>query len=138
MKKLLLLHALLVFLSPSCKKHGNLFLNKRFRGVWEYENFSGFPFNNNYLPPGNGRIIVLLTDGTYERRLHDTVLFRSRYFLKEQKDCYPPDEMKIHFSVNDTAGSWDHYIKIDESGRLTLSTPNCYADGGVAYYRRIQ
>ncbi len=136
MKKALLL-ILSVSLFLSCKKDGNLFLNTRFKGAWEYENFSGYPFNNNYLPPGNGRILVLLADGTFERRQHDTVLFRGRYFLKEQKDCYPPNEKKIHFSTNDTTEYWDNYIHI-EDGKLIFSTPTCYADGGMAYYRRIE
>ena len=85
-----------VLLFFSCKKDSNLFLNNRFKGVWEFENFSGYPFNNNYLPPGNGRIMVLSADGSYERRQHDTVLFRGRYFLKKQKDCFD-EEKKIHF-----------------------------------------
>jgi hypothetical protein len=120
----------------ACKKGTELFLYSRFKGVWEFENFSGYPFNNNYLPPGNGRIIVLSADGGFERKQHDTILFRGRYFLEKQKDCYE-EQKKIHFTTNDTANSWDAYIDIS-SGKLTLSTPNCYSDGGIAFYRKIE
>lgn len=106
------------------KAHGNLKI------------FPVILFNNNYLPPGNGRIIVLSPDGSFERRQHDTILFRGRYFLKKQKDCYS-EEKKIHFTTNDTTYSYDVYINID-SGKLTFSTPTCYADGGTAYYRRLE
>ena len=125
-----------IFLFFSCKKGNDLFLNNRFQGVWEFEDFSGYPFNNNYLPPGNGKIIVLNSNGSFERRQHDTVLFRGRYFLRNQKDCYE-EQKKIHFTTNDTAYSWDVYIDIN-SGKLTFGTPNCYADGGVSFYRKIE
>ena len=127
---------LFIFLFVSCKKSNDLFPDDRFEGVWEFENFSGYPFNNNYLPPGNGRIIVLSADGTFERRQHDTVLFRGRYFLKQQKDCYE-EQKKTHFTTNDTVYSWDVYIDI-AAGKLTLTTPNCYADGGTAFYRKVE
>ncbi len=125
-----------VWILFSCKKSNEPFLRNHYKGVWEFENFSGYPFNNNYLPPGNGSIIVLSPDGAFERRLHDTVLFRGRYTLKKQKDCY--DEQKqTHFTTTDTAYSWDVYIDIS-SGKLTLTTPKCYADGGIAFYRKTE
>jgi hypothetical protein len=127
---------LFLFILVSCKKGNHLFLNNRYKGVWEFENFSGYPFNNNYLPPGNGRIIVLLPNGIFERRQHDTVLFRGKYFLKQQKDCLD-EQKKTHFTTNDTAYSWDVYIDIG-SDKLTLTTPKCYADGGIAFYRKIK
>jgi len=127
---------LFIFILFSCKKRNDLFLNDRYKGVWEFENYSGYPFTNNYLPPGNGRIIVLLPDGFFERRQHDTVLFRGRYFLNPQKDCHG-EQKKTHFTANDTAYSWDVYIDI-ASDKLTLTTPNCYADGGISFYRKIE
>jgi hypothetical protein len=122
----------LFFLSCSKEKVDS----SSFTGVWEYENFSGYPFNNNYQPPGNGRIIVLSANGNFERRQHDTVLFKGRYFLKKQKDCYE-EEKKIHFTTSDTLFHWDQYIHIDMEGKLKLSTPNCYQDGGTVTYRKI-
>jgi hypothetical protein len=135
MKKIVpvLLFAFILF---SCKKRNGLFPEKRFEGVWEFENFSGYPFNSNYLPPGNGRIIVLLPDGSFERRQQDTVLFRGKYFLNQQKDC-TEDQKKTHFTTNDTAYSWDVYIDL-ASDKLTLTTPKCYADGGTAFYRKVE
>ncbi len=84
MKKLLIvLFSTLILLA--CKKEEGSILNNRFKGIWEFENYFGYPFNNNYLPPGNGRIIVLFENGNFERRQHDTILFKGRYFLKVQK-----------------------------------------------------
>lgn len=41
-------------------------------------------------PEGNGNIIVLLTDGTFERRLHDSVTFKGRFFLNKSDECGKP------------------------------------------------
>jgi hypothetical protein len=135
MKKLWAVIASVIVLI-ACKKQDNSFVRSGFTGAWEFENYSGYPFTNNYAPPGNGRIIVLYPDGSFERKQHDSIMFKGRYFVKKQKDCYS-DEEKNHFTTNDTATSYDAYINI-ESGKLTLTTPACYADGGRAYYRRIE
>lgn len=134
MKKISLIIISIIFLY-SCKK--DRVNNSAFTGIWEYESFSGYPFTSSGpLPPGNGKIIVLYANGNFERRQHDTVLFHGRYFLKKQKDCYS-DENKIHFTTNDNGFAWDHYITINETGRLKLSTSNCLADGGVTTYHKI-
>jgi hypothetical protein len=118
----------------ACKKDSVSY--SQFEGVWEFENAVGYPFNNNYAPPGNGRIIVLSADGQFKRRQHDTVSYTGRYFLKKQKDCQG-DEKKIYFTTDETSYDSGKYIDIDGQGRLTLSSSNCLADGGTVFYRRI-
>src|SRR5688572_21139421 len=113
MRKILLITAL-VFTIFSCKKDSHS-LRDEIRGVWELEHQSSFPFFSYSLPPGNGNIIVLSEFGKFERRAHDTVLFKGTYHLKLKKDCYYP-EMRTFFSTNDPdALTGDHtYIEIDE------------------------
>jgi len=119
----------------SCKK--DKVDRSAFTGIWEYESFYGYPFTSSGpLPPGNGRIIVLSAKGDFERRQHDTVLFKGRYFLKWQKDCYG-DEQKIYFTTSDNGFASGDYIKINNLGKLQLSTPNCMQDGGTITYHKI-
>ena len=98
--KALIISLFLVFLF-SCKKDGvsSDFRNK-ITGSWEIERFSGF--GTITFPPGNGGIIVLFSNGNFERRQHDTVMFRGKYFLKAKSDCYPRED-KIFFSTNDNS-----------------------------------
>ncbi len=131
--KPLLINSLLLLLFSSCKKENNLRL--QFAGKWEFENFSGYPFNNNYQAPGNGNIIVLTEDGQFERRKFDSVSFRGNYSVQKKKDCLPR-ETDLLFTNTET-GSSERYISI-ENGKLTLSTPNCYQDGGTASYIKVE
>lgn len=128
-----LVFLLLLTVAACCKKELNL--RSQFAGKWEFENFSGYPFNNNYQAPGNGNIIVLTEDGQFERRKFDSVSFRGNYTVQKKKDCLPR-ETDLLFVSTEPNGS-ERYIAI-ENGKLTLSTPNCYQDGGTAYYRRIE
>lgn len=125
--------ALLVFFS--CRKdHIPSEFKNKITGTWEIERFSGF--GSVSFPPGNGRIIVLFANGSFERRQHDTVMFRGRYSLRTKNDCYPRDE-KTFFSVNDNSYSMDSFIDVDDSGKLLLSSSNCLADGGTSFFRKI-
>jgi hypothetical protein len=132
MKRIILILSVSLLLFTACNKKETV-SSTEFQGIWEFENYYGYPFNDNYQPPGNGKIIVL-QGGVFERRQHDTVLFRGKYFLKNKTDC--SGERKIHFSTNETPYPADAYISI-ESGKLILNTPDCYADGGSARYRKI-
>jgi hypothetical protein len=121
----------------SCKKDNVVkALKKDIAGTWELEKFAGYPFNQPPLLPGNGRIIVLGEDGFFERKQHDTLIFRGDYSLRKQKDCYERNS-DITFSTNENSSGTYHYIEISE-GKLLLSTPNCYQDGGIASYRRLR
>jgi hypothetical protein len=130
MKQLLIL-SLLIFLF-SCKKEENL--RWQFAGKWEFENFSGYTFNNNYQPPGNGNIIVLTEEGQFERRKFDSISFRGNYSIQKKKDCLQRETDLLFTSTENNYS--ERYITV-ENGKLTLSTPNCYQDGGTAYYRRL-
>ena len=128
-----------LFLFPfvmSCEKNNELKVIKEdIIGTWELEKFVGFPFTQPAFPPGNGNIIVIAEGGDFERRQHDTVLFRGIYSLGRKKDCYERNN-DIIFSTNESSSGNYHYVDI-ENGKLSLSTPNCYQDGGTAYYRRL-
>jgi hypothetical protein len=123
---------LLVFLAVSCDENG---LNDRIVGKWEIEESVCFgcptPFTNH--PQGNGNIMAFKSNGAYERRESNIVVFKGKYSLKKDEDC---DES------NDTVlkTSEDQGVRVItiESGKLKLSTPSCYADGGIATYRKVK
>lgn len=135
MKRILLLITIGFFFS--CKKDKEIqLLNQEIIGTWEFETFSGYPFTQPILPPGNGRIIVISGDGSFERKMHDTLVFKGNYTLQKKDDCYKR-ENNIIFSTNESSPNDYQYIEV-VGGRLTLSSPNCYQDGGTAYYRRVK
>ena len=125
---------MLVFLF-SCKKECEInTLKKEIIGTWELEHFSGFPFNQPVLPPGNGNIIVIAEHNHFERKQHDSLVYHGIYSLQKKKDCYERNSDLI-FSTSEPQANYQ-YIEISD-GKLLLSTPNCYQDGGTAYYRRL-
>lgn len=78
MEKLLL--SCLLFFIFSCKKDSEVrILTKNIVGTWEIQQFSGYPFTWPAYLPGNGQIIVIGKDGSFERRKHDTLVFRGNY-----------------------------------------------------------
>ena len=134
MKKILVL-VLLAF-SFSCKKDNEInTLKNEMIGTWELERISGYPFNQPTLPQGNGHIIVLGEGGLFERKQHDTLVFRGSYSVQRKKDCHER-KTDITFSTNESSFGDYQYVEIAE-GKLLLSTPNCYQDGGIAFYRRL-
>jgi hypothetical protein len=127
---------LLVFVF-SCKKDSELqTLKKEIAGSWEIESYSGYPFTQPSYPQGNGQVIVIGEGGSFERWKHDSLVFTGHYFMMRKKDCYE-GENEVVFLTGESSGDRYGYINI-RSGKLTLSTPNCYADGGTVYYRRIK
>jgi len=126
-----LLTSVVVFYS--CKKDQLSQLRSQFSGTWEFEKSIG-AFANTGLPPGNGNIILLGTDGSFERRKHDTIIFKGVYFLEERKDCYG-DEKKIFFKTSDSSYTADVSIETG-ANTLTMNTSDCYADGGATIYRK--
>jgi len=129
---------LLICILCACKKEKctNDHYDK-FSGSWEFEQYSGYPFtNNSILPPGNGQIIILRKDGTFERRKHDTLLFKGTYILQEKNDCLQPANRITHYTTSENTFN-ESYIQL-QNNKLTLSTPNCYQDGGTEYYRRMK
>jgi len=119
----------------SCKKDNAATLRKEIAGEWEYVTFSGYPFNFPSYPPGNGIILIFGENGDFERRKHDTLVFKGTCRLQEKKDC-SGDEKKIFLETNDATFVKEVYITITEA-RLHINTTNCYQDGGSAIYRRL-
>lgn len=115
----------------SCKKAA---YEKKLSGTWEYEHFSGYPFTQPVLPPGNGNVIVLGSNGSFQRMKHDTLLFKGTYKLILQKDCDGPK--KWLFTTDDASFGSDRYVSVDEN-KLYFNTPACYQDGGTTVYNRI-
>ena len=137
MRKILLITAL-VFTLFSCKKDG--FDGSAFEGVWEFEtSYNGSPANTINLPPGNGKIIVLSGFSEFERRAHDTLLYRGTYSLKKKKDC-TSEEYSVNFSTSDPDfASDDHtYVELETNDRLRISSSRCLLGAGVTIYRRVQ
>ena len=111
-------------------------LEREIVGTWEFERFIGYPFNQPTLPRGNGHLIIIGENGNFERKQHDTLLFKGNYSIQRKKDCYerPTD---IIFSTNENSSGGYQYVETLD-GKLTFSTPNCYQDGGTAYYRKVE
>jgi hypothetical protein len=131
--KQLLLFIFSILLIVSCKKDQFATVKTQIAGTWEYHQFIGYPFNSTPLPRGNGRIIVMGTDGSFERRTHDTTLFRGSYALTERKDCYGNDK-PLFFKPSDP--SFAEYIVNVSGDTLILNSSNCLADGGTLIYLR--
>ena len=129
-----LLSTLLVLLLFSCSKELKEAKNE-IAGTWEYERFVGFPFNSPPLPPGNGNIIVIRKNGTFERKKHDTLLYSGSYKLEKKTDCYP-GHTDIFFSSDEAAYMIEGYAEVTND-KLSISSSNCMLDGGILYYRRI-
>ncbi len=132
MKRIFLFIAIIASLF-SCKKDTLLERYEEFSGTWEFEQYSGYPFTNPPLPPGNGKIIYIGSDRTFERRNFDTVLVRAKYMLEERKDCNGTDN-KVFFQSTEP-NPYESIISV-ENGKLYLSSSNCIADGGINIYRR--
>lgn len=85
---------------------------------------------------GNGSIIVLLNDGTFERRIHDSVIFKGRFFLNKSEECGKPGS-DISLSTNESSMLTPLFVQIVQ-GKLQISTPYCYTDGASTIFRRIE
>jgi hypothetical protein len=121
----------------SCKKDNELSTFKKdIIGTWEFEKVVGYAINQPPLPLGNGRIIVIGEDGSFERKQNDTLVFRGSYTMGRKADCYNRNT-DFTFSTSEPSIGTYQYIEISDS-KLLLSTPNCLQDGVTTYYRRIK
>ena len=129
---------ILVTLASSCGKEHELdnFKNQ-VSGKWEKAELicGECPNPRTIYPQGNGSIIVLFSDGTFERRLHDSITFKGKYFLNKSDECGSRSDIAL--STNEYSNSIPGFVNI-ESGRLHISTPYCIADGATTIYRRIE
>ncbi len=130
---------LIATIVSSCGKDNRLenFKNQ-ISGKWEIEKRVCGECMNPLITysEGNGNTIVLLTDGTFERRIHDSVIFKGKFFLTKSAECGKPGS-DISLSTNESSNVTPLFVQI-ESGKLQLSTPYCYTDGASTIYRRIQ
>jgi hypothetical protein len=123
-----------VLLFFSCKKYqAGKELSKEILGTWEMETFIGFPSTISF-PRGNGNTVAFLPGGTIEKKQSDTIVFQGTYSLDKKADCYPSDNDVILRTSEDS--NYYQYIEV-KNGKLTLSTPNCYVDGGTSYWRKL-
>ena len=127
----LILGAVLFF---SCKKYKpEQELSKAIIGTWEMETFIGFPGTVNF-PAGNGNTITFSAGSVMEKKQGDSIVFSGTYSLATKEDCYPSDNNIILKTTEDP--NYYQYIGIKD-GRLLLSSPNCFVDGGTSYYRKL-
>lgn len=115
----------------SCKKES---VEKPYAGSWEFAIYIGYPFNEQSLPPGNGKIIVLDKNGSFSRYQHDVLIFKGSYSIESRKDCGRNN--KQSFFHNNDSLTMDGLVIDVRNDSLFLSTPSCFADGGTTIYRR--
>lgn len=134
MKKIIFFLTIVLIVS-SCKKENLSEYKDEISGEWEYIRSAALLGYTTPLPAGNGKIIVFEKNGLFERRSHDTVLFRGRYSLSKRKDCYG-QEKYVFLNTNDNSFVNGYTISMRDDS-LLISTPNCYQDGGTGIYRRL-
>ncbi len=115
----------------SCKKED--ITQKDIEGSWEYATYIGYPFNSPSLPPGNGRIIVIGRNGLFERKNHDTTIFKGEYSLIWRKDCH--GDMKQAFFKTTEPNAGENVVSVLHDS-LLLNSSNCLQDGGTTIYKR--
>lgn len=129
---------ILILLLSSCSKEHQLDdFKDQVAGKWEKAEFicGECPNPRTIYPQGNGSIMVLFKDGVFERRLHDSVTFKGKFFLTRSDECGSRSDIAL--STNEYSNSIPGFVEI-ASGRLRISTPSCYADGASTYYRRVE
>ena len=118
----------------SCQKYNQeKELGKQIIGTWEIEHFYGAP--NRTYSAGNGITISFSRGFVFQRKLHDTLTAKGIYSLETVKDCHPSDH-DIRIKMIGTDEETYLYIYIQD-GKLYMSIPNCYTDGGVSVWRRL-
>ena len=105
------------------------------KGEWEYVRYTGFGIPLPASPPGNGRILSFGSNNNFERKAHDSILFKGTYQLEKRKDCFG-DERSIFVETTD-AGFTNGYLVERRGDSLYISNPNCFSDGGTAMYRKL-
>jgi hypothetical protein len=116
---------IVVIFLMACKKEEFKDIRRQAVGTWEYHRIYCFCVNPLMLPRGNGQLIVIGWNGSFDQRKHDTVTYRGSYQFNKRKDCRG-DIKDIFFETsnpNFTAG------KISIKGdTLRLSQSNCLTD----------
>jgi hypothetical protein len=125
----------------SCKKENDnevTNLKNEISGIWELEQYMCSLCINpviNY-SPGNQNLILLSVDGSFERKIHDTLLFKGNYTIQRNKECNQSSG-DMALIISDGPNPTPQFIQI-VADKLILSTPYCYQDGAKSTYRRIK
>ena len=134
-----LLFLLFISILISCKKDNEITdLKNEISGTWELEkDLCGVCTNSviNY-PPGNKNLIVLSSDGSFERKNQDTLVFKGNYSIQRNKECNQTSG-DMALIIKEGSTPTPRFIQIT-ADKLTLSTPYCYQDGVISTYRRIK
>lgn len=134
MKSFLALLAVVVTIT-GCKKDSDKTPSTVY-GKWELQSsFGNFTGSQTY-PRGNGNTYEFTT-ATYVRTSHygdSTYQMSGPYRIFESDYCMQAS--KQQFIEFDSTGSLPFAFKFSGS-TITISTPECLADGGTATYRRI-
>lgn len=134
---LLLLFVTIIF---SCKKENDLNdLKNKISGKWELRQIicGECPNPITYFLQGNGNVIVLSTEGIFERRIDDSITFQGSYVLQRNKECNKATG-DIALSTNERSDPRPVFFVQLDADNLQLSTPYCYADGATSIYRRVE
>jgi hypothetical protein len=126
----------LIALSMSCKKANELTdIKAQIVGTWELERYScgECPPSLQTFPPINRKLIIVSSDGTFERRVGDSVAFKGNYSIKRSTECNKSGDPA--FLTNESSNASPLFIRFD-GDKLMLSTPYCYTDGAVSIYHR--
>lgn len=132
MKKLIL-SSLLTLGLLSCRKDIRN-IEKSICGTWEIEKRMSEAGVISY-PPGNGKIISISPNGSYEWIENGNSIYKGTYSLKRKKDCY--SEKKEVVFITNAPNNTPLYTRI-ENGKLIFNTPNCYSDQTVTIYNKLQ
>lgn len=124
--------AIALLMLAGCRKER--FYYDSFAGSWEKAKFIGFPGTLEY-PAGNGDILVLGKDGSFERKENNVTVFSGKYQLERKTDCGSTE--KVWFFVSADPGL-SEFLRISiADDELTLGSSSCLADGGTTVYRRL-
>lgn len=131
--------ATLIILFASCHKEDSRIndLKAAMQGKWELREFSCFecvPPTPDY-PPGNGNLLVFTASSGFEKRQHDTLVFKGTYDLHRTTECKKTGE--IILTTNETPFPESAVIEVS-GDNLYLSTPSCLSDGAFRAYKKVE
>lgn len=117
----------------SCKKDNNVDLSRQLIGKWELRKIENFSSVSNY-PPGNNVTIEFKANLKYTRNDSTGIIENGNYKVVVKKDCYG-DKKRTYLTFS--SGLAKNFYIIEDSS-LIFSTSNCFSDGGIVTYRKIQ
>lgn len=106
-------------------------------GTWEMVSVSGMLGITTY-QPGNGRQLVLESNGNLEKSEPGKAPENGHYSLSKKPDCatIPGREGKILITFHLPTSTYQCYVEIT-GDKLYINSEVCVSDGSLAIYRRI-